>query len=283
MAPLTVTDHDRKAAGLLYVYPVVSRRAGGLSIGINLNPNNACNWRCIYCQVPDLQRGRAPEIDLERLTGELRHFLAEVIDGDFLQRELPEGMRRLNDIAFSGNGEPTSVENFAAVAERVTGVMQEAGLLGKIRLVLITNGSQMQREHVRQGLRIMAAANGEVWFKMDRATPAGIRQANSVHLDPATHLQRLLDCAGLCPVWVQSCWFELDGKTPDDIEQEAFLRWLENAQQLAGKSLRGVLLYGVARSSMQAEAPRLGRLPADWLESLAARIRLLGLDVRVSP
>ena len=61
---LTVTDHDRDVAGLTYVYPVVSRRAGGVSVGINLNPNNACNWRCVYCQVPDLVRGAAPVIDV---------------------------------------------------------------------------------------------------------------------------------------------------------------------------------------------------------------------------
>jgi wyosine [tRNA(Phe)-imidazoG37] synthetase (radical SAM superfamily) len=54
---LTVADHDRGSAGLTYVYPVVSRRAGGVSVGINLNVNNACNWRCIYCQVPGLTRG----------------------------------------------------------------------------------------------------------------------------------------------------------------------------------------------------------------------------------
>ena len=61
MPRLTVTDHSRDSAGMTYVYPVVSRRAGGVSVGINLNPNNACNWACVYCQVPDLARGTAPE------------------------------------------------------------------------------------------------------------------------------------------------------------------------------------------------------------------------------
>ncbi len=61
---LSTTDHSRDGAGLSYVYPVVSRRAGGVSVGINLNTNNACNWRCIYCQVPDLVRGAAPPVDL---------------------------------------------------------------------------------------------------------------------------------------------------------------------------------------------------------------------------
>ena len=57
---------------MTYVYPVVSRRAGGVSIGINLNPNNACNWRCVYCQVPDLKRGAAPAIELKKFTASLR-------------------------------------------------------------------------------------------------------------------------------------------------------------------------------------------------------------------
>jgi hypothetical protein len=61
---LKTEDHSRDSAGMRYVYPVVSRRAGGVSVGINLNPNNACNWRCIYCQVPGLTRGGPPPIDL---------------------------------------------------------------------------------------------------------------------------------------------------------------------------------------------------------------------------
>ena len=85
---LTVRDHDRDAAQMTYVYPVVSRRAGGVSVGINLNPNNACNWRCIYCQVPDLQRGAAPEIDLKLLDAELMALLTDILHGDFMQAKL---------------------------------------------------------------------------------------------------------------------------------------------------------------------------------------------------
>ena len=44
-------SHPRSFAENLYVYPVLSRRAGGISIGINLNRNQFCNFRCIYCQV----------------------------------------------------------------------------------------------------------------------------------------------------------------------------------------------------------------------------------------
>jgi hypothetical protein len=81
---LSTTDHSRDIAGLKYVYPVLSRRAGGLSIGINFNTNNACNWRCVYCQVPDLVRGAAPVMDFQLLEDELRFFLDNVLNGIFL-------------------------------------------------------------------------------------------------------------------------------------------------------------------------------------------------------
>ena len=89
---LSVADHDRSSEGLRYVYAVVSRRSRGVSVGVNLNPNNACNWACSYCQVPDLTLGRAPEIDLARLERELRGLLEEIVRGDWLTRRVPEGV-----------------------------------------------------------------------------------------------------------------------------------------------------------------------------------------------
>ena len=117
--PLSVTDHRRDSAGLTYVYPVVSRRAGGVSVGINLNPNNACNWACVYCQVPDLTRGGPPPIDLAQLERELDAMLTDLLQGDFMLRAVPPEARRLMDIAFSGNGEPTSAPEFPAAVEAV--------------------------------------------------------------------------------------------------------------------------------------------------------------------
>ena len=111
---LNVNDHSRDSAGMTYVYPVVSRRAGGVSIGINLNVNNACNWACVYCQVPGLKRGGPPPIDLGLLDTELRSFLLAATQGDYLLRHVPADARRLVDVAFSGNGEPTSSPEFGA-------------------------------------------------------------------------------------------------------------------------------------------------------------------------
>ena len=281
-ARLTAANHDRDAAGFRYVYPVVSRRARGVSIGINLNPNNACNWACIYCQVPGLVRGSAPEIDLRQLEAELRAMLEQVVAGDFMQSSVPEGARRLNDIAFSGNGEPTSAKAFPQAVELAGRVMQDFGLVGRIKLVLITNGSLVDRPHVRAGLERMAALGGEVWFKLDSATAAGMRAINQTRISPEKHYQRLATAARLCPTWLQTCVFALDGSPPSDAEQDAYLALLRRIRE-ERIPLQGVLLYGLARPSMQPQAPRLSALPAAWLEAFAGRIRAAGLAVKVSP
>jgi wyosine [tRNA(Phe)-imidazoG37] synthetase (radical SAM superfamily) len=279
---LTTRNHDRDIAGMTYVYPVVSRRAGGVSVGVNLNPNNACNWRCIYCQVPGLKRGGPPPIDLGLLEDELRRMLADIVDGDFMLRNVPEGMRRLNDVAISGNGEPTSAREFPEVVDMIGRLVAEAGLAGSIRLVLITNGSLAHRSHVQAGLRKMARLNGQVWFKFDRATRAGLRRVNDTASDPERHFQRLKIVAALCPTWVQTCLFSLDGAAPDEAEIDAYLAMLTRARAEM-PALEGVLLYGLARPSLQPESSRLGQLPELWMAGLAGRIEALGLRARVSP
>ncbi len=276
---LNITDHNRDSAGMTYVYPVISRRAGGVSLGINLNPNNACNWRCIYCQVPNLMRGNAPAIDLEQLDRELRSMLEDIVHGDFLQQRVAEGARHLEDIAFSGNGEPTSAKAFPEAVKIVAQAMHDFGLTNKIRLRLITNGSQMDKPEVLEAISQLSRHNGEVWFKVDSATAAGIQRINDVKLNPQGVLERLKNCAGRCPTWVQTCVFALDGQPPSEDEIAAWLEMLK----ATGIALAGVHLYGLARPSMQPEAPRLSRLQADWLEILAERVRELGLTARVSP
>lgn len=280
--PLTPRNHDRDSAGMTYVYPVVSRRAGGVSVGINLNPNNACNWACVYCQVPDLARGTAPEINLAQLETELRAMLTAILHGDFMQTRVPEGARRLNDIALSGNGEPTSARAFPQVIELIGRAMADFDLAGKIKLVLITNGSLADRPRVQDGLEKMAALNGEVWFKFDRATASGMRSINQTRISPDRQLERLAAAAHLCPTWLQTCMFALDGAPPSDVEQAAYLSAVERIrmQQIP---LQGVLLYGLARPSMQPQAGRLSALPAAWLEAFAGKIRAAGLPVKVSP
>ncbi len=263
---------------MTYVYAVLSRRSQGISLGVNLNPNNACNWRCIYCQVPNLQRGGPPPIDLGLLERELRQMLNDIQHDDWLSRHAPAGMRRLNNVALSGNGEPTTAAEFPTVVDLIGRVLNDFDLRGRIKVVLITNGSQLDKAKVKAGITALAAMAGEVWFKLDRATAAGLRTINGTRIDPERHYRRLQTCAQLCPTWVQTCVFALDGQPPEASEVKAYLELLARARAEA-VPLKGVLLYGLARPSMQPEAPRLSRLAEAWLQELARRIEAIGLPV----
>jgi wyosine [tRNA(Phe)-imidazoG37] synthetase (radical SAM superfamily) len=277
---LTIEDHRRDSAGLRYVYPVISRRAGGVSVGINLNVNNACNWACVYCQVENLTRGGPPPIDLELLERELDGFLDDAMNGDFMSREVPAEARRLMDIAFSGNGEPTSAAEFPEAVHVVRRVLERHGLAGKLPVRLITNGSLLHRPRVRDGIRVLGELGGEVWFKVDRATAAEVETINGVPMDAGKIRDNLSRCAGLATTWVQTCWFALDGIAPDAAARDTYCVLLAPV----ASRLAGVHLYGLARPSMQPAAPRLQRLGADELEKFAVEIReKTGIRVSVSP
>lgn len=277
---LTIDNHDRDLAGLTYVYPVLSRRAGGVSIGVNLNPNNACNWHCAYCQVPNLVRGKAPDIDLGLLEAELRAFLHALVHGDWLACNAPEGLRVIRDIAFSGNGEPTSATVFPEAIALVVRLHGEFALGGEVALRLITNGSLLAQPRVQDGIRLLAAGGGEVWFKVDAGEVAAIERINGVRLAPQTIARHLAICADLCPTWVQTCMFRWEGSLPTTEDVDAYLDVLVGA---GIERLRGVLLYGIARPSLQPEAVHLSALSAGELDAIAERIKQKGLTVRVSP
>lgn len=264
---------------MTYVYPVVSRRSGGVSVGINLNPNNACNWRCVYCQVPELTFGNGPDLDPEQLATELMALLSDIQDGDFMRARVPEDARVLKDVAFSGNGEPTTSPQFVEAIEVVVSVLTERKL-GGLPIVLISNGSMVGKPRVQAGLRLLAAHNGRVWFKLDAATSDGAARINHFRGDIKQHLDRLRTAAQLCPTWVQTCMFAWQGREPSAEDVDAYLAALEAASKAA--ELRGVLLYGLARPSQQPEAAELSALPPAWLEALGERIRELGLPVKVS-
>jgi wyosine [tRNA(Phe)-imidazoG37] synthetase (radical SAM superfamily) len=275
---LKTEDHSRESAGMRYVYPVISRRAGGVSVGINLNPNNACNWHCIYCQVPGLKRGGPPPIDLALLERELNEFLRWAQSGDFMATRVPAESRRLVDVAFSGNGEPTSAAEFAEAVALVERILAAHDLAGKVVMRLITNGSLLDRKSVQTGIAQIGRTGGEVWFKLDSATSAGLARINGTRGKPEVVARRLACCAALAPTWVQTCLFRLDGEEPPADETQAYLALLAPLASM----LAGVHLYSLARPSLQKEAPRLGRMEVGWIEELADRLRQLGLTVRVS-
>ena len=112
-------QHPRHWENFRYVYPVLSRRSHGISIGLNVNPDKVCNFDCIYCQVDRSVPAAVTRFDLVVAEEELRAML----DVDFSKHPpfdaLPKEQLRINDIALSGDAEPTTLKNFSATIEMI--------------------------------------------------------------------------------------------------------------------------------------------------------------------
>ncbi len=281
MPTLSTSNHDRDIAGLRYVYPVISRRAGGLSIGINFNPNNACNWRCIYCQVPNLQRGTAPAMDFALLEQELRFFLEQVQNGDFFARfDVAPEQRVIRDIAISGNGEPTSLQDFSKAVNLIGEIATETGVFPDAKFVLISNGSLLYQASVQAGLSELARYNGELWFKLDSATEMGRKLVNNTGQSQQKLLDHLKIATQLCATKLQTCMLHYHNTWSAD-EKRAYLTLLKELL-VADTKPKQIMLYSIARESFQPEAGELIKVDGEEMEAFAADIKALGYDVSVS-
>src|SRR3954454_8145684 len=126
------TRHPRRFEENRFVYPVLSRRSEGISIGVNLNPDKVCNFDCIYCQVDRTTQSETRFVELDQLLAELDDTLRLTASGDLFIHpkfaDTPQHLRRLNDIAFSGDGEPTTYRNFDEIIAACAEVKRHLGL-----------------------------------------------------------------------------------------------------------------------------------------------------------
>jgi wyosine [tRNA(Phe)-imidazoG37] synthetase (radical SAM superfamily) len=261
-----------------YIYPVWSRRAEGLSIGINLHPNHCCNWHCIYCQVPGLQRGPSPEIDMARLQYELSACL------DWLTEQLPTAAIAVSDfaqdIAFAGDGEPTTSPQFPAALACVQQLLNQKPETDRpARIRLITNGSQMHLLATQQAMHLLQQMNGEVWFKLDAGNDAEMLTVNDARLPLSLHLQRLKICSQLCRTWVQTAVMQrrVENKLATTPSLDGYIEALQPFKE----SIAGILLYGIARASQQDRQASIQAPDLSLLQQYAAALQARGFNVRV--
>jgi hypothetical protein len=225
--------------------------------------------------------GTAPEMDFQLLEQELRIFFDDVLKGSFYERfRVDDDKRVIKDIAISGNGEPTSLKSFDKAVALIGAVATEAGILPQSNFVLITNGSFVHRPGVQAGLSTLKKYGGEVWFKLDSATEEGRALINNAGRSCRASLENLLLSSRLCTTKLQTCLVDYDEQGLAIKEKNAFLDLLANLKT-RGCVLESVLLYTIARPSLQPESVRLKRLSVETLNVFAEEIRLLGFEALV--
>jgi wyosine [tRNA(Phe)-imidazoG37] synthetase (radical SAM superfamily) len=246
--------HERQWRDAQYVYAVVSRRSRGVSIGINLNPDKACNFDCIYCQVRREMPVSVRTVNLEKLEKELDRILQADKDGSLYETApfnlVPKAERGVRDIAFSGNGEPTKCPSFAE-AVGIAARARQRFEFNSAKLVLLTNAAYLDRPEIKAALAVMDQNNGEVWAKLDAGTEQYFRIVNRARVPFDRILQNILSAARVRPLVIQSLWLRLDGAAPSTDEIESYCCCLNNLISANGQ-LKTIQLYTVARDPAEA-------------------------------
>ncbi len=284
------TDHTRLFELNRFVYPVLSRRSGGISVGVNLNPDKVCNFDCIYCQVDRRSQSETRFVETDALVDELRTTLDLVASGRIYDTpkfaDVPPHLRRLNDIAFSGDGEPTTYKNFDELIERCAEVKREAEVRSvecgvrndvlqseirnpksEIKLVLITNASMFHRPHVQRGLAILDQNNGEIWAKLEAGTDAYYHLIERTPIPFRQILDNITAAARVRPLVIQSLFMRVAGEPPPPAELEAFCDRL-NEITAAGGQLKLVQVYTVARRPAESYVAPLSDAEVDAIVAL---------------
>jgi histidinol dehydrogenase len=257
-----INNHREREKGVL-VYPVYSRRSGGLSVGINLFPDKkSCPFDCPYCEVFPFARNAA--FSPEQMEVDLRAAVSAALERNVAIR----------DICFSGNGEPSLSSAFPEALERAGRVRGE--LAPAAELVLITNGAGLLQP---QTFSLLAqAASGSlalnIWLKLDAGTTGWYQQINRAAIPFEKLIAQIKEFAACAPVTIQTMLCAVDSGGPPLEEARA---WEDLALELAviaanGKGgIRKVQIYGKARPAP--EDPKAQALPVDYVAVRAASLR----------
>lgn len=256
-----VENHRGREGGAL-VYPVLSRRSGGLSIGINLFPDRKlCSFDCPYCEVFPFETEEefSPEIMAEDLCAVIKRSIEQNII--------------IKDICFSGNGEPTMSPYFPEALVKAAAIRDEYA--PGAALVLITNGTGLLNAASFELLKNAATGKEalKIWLKLDAGTPEWYEKIDRSRIsynDLTGKIKEFVHCA---PVTIQTMLCAIDGKGPPPEEEQAWEALVMDLVKVSGegKGIMSFQLYGKARPAP--EDPLAESLPTAYLDTRAGSLR----------
>ena len=263
-----------------FVYAVISQRAGGLSIGVNMNPDKRCNFDCPYCEV---NRDAAPldqKVVLPVMVAELENLLTLSHEGKLHElpwfRNLPDELLQLKEVALSGDGEPTLCPNFTEVVREVVYVRSK-GKFPFFKIVLITNSTGLHLPEVKHGLQLLTTRD-QIWAKLDAGTQEYMNKVNGGDATLKKVLANILQIGRDRPIVIQSLFPSINGEEPPLEEIEEYVQRLGELKT-AGAQISMVQVYSAHRPPQRSEC---GHLPLKTLSQISRRVHeVTGLKAEV--
>ena len=264
-----------------FVYCLISQRARGLSIGVNLNPDIHCNFDCVYCEVNRQRPVTDRRVDIPVMISELEKMLAMARGGRIRElaayRHTPEELLELKEVALSGDGEPTLSPQFTEIVREIIH-LRARGAHPFFKLVLLTNSTGLDLPEVQPGLQILTATD-EIWAKLDGGTQAYLNRLNQGNVPIEKILENILTLSKRRPIVIQSLFPLLPGNEEppaEEVEQYA-LRLKELKDK--GANIPLVQVYSAHRPAVRSAC---SHLPLRTLSRIAQRVReVAGLKAEV--
>ena len=249
-------------------------------MGVNMNPDKKCNFNCVYCEVHRDQAPRESRLDVEVMAAELKQTLGFILAGRLRERSwyrvVPDELLQLRHVTLSGDGEPTFAPNFVEALQAIIHVRAMGGF-PFFKLVLITNATGLDQEHVQQGLKYLTRAD-EVWAKLDGGTQAYLSKVDKSDVPLEKILSNILSLARQRPVIIQSLFPAIDGEEPPAQEIEQFALRLKELKE-GGAQIPLVQIYSANRPTPNSSC---GHLPLKTLSRIAQTVRqIAGLKAEV--
>ena len=262
----------RNFLGNRFVYIVISPRARGLSIGLNMNPDGLCNFDCVYCEVNRDMPRTERDLDVSVMAAEFEKTMLLVNAGEIRQAAgygtINDDLLRLRHVAFSGDGEPTLCPNFAEAVQAVVHVRARR-FHPFFKMVLITNGTWLELAPVQEGLRYFTAED-EIWIKLDAGTQAYMDRVNrsEVPLDKILKNARLIGRKR--PIIIQSLFPLIAGQEPPPEEIDQYIQRLRELKD-DGAIISLVQIYSATRPTMHSDCDHI---PLRSLARIRRRIKI---------
>ncbi|PLX00584.1 MAG: radical SAM protein [Marinilabiliales bacterium] len=245
--------------------PVYSRRLG-VSLGINLLPNNSkyCNFNCIYCECGWTEIKKGEKIILPnreelttRLTNKLKNLKGTVNEPD--------------TITFAGNGEPTIHPDFAGIIDDTIAIRDK--YVPKAQISVLSNASMLHKPKVVKALKkielnIQKLDSGiENTFNLINQTAKGLSFEKIVN--------GLLAFEGKLIIQTLFLRGEYNGHFIDNTTPEEIDAWLQLVKKINPEY---VMIYPIDRGT---PAKNLQKIPENQLNEIAAQVEKAGIKTKV--
>jgi len=263
-----------------FVYVVVSPRAHGLSVGVNMNPDKKCNFDCVYCEVNRDIAPRDQYLDVPVMVNELQQTIELVLEDKLRQlpqfQTLPADLLQLRHVGLSGDGEPTLCPNFCEAVQAVVH-LRALGKLPFFKLVLVTNATGLDLPNVELGLQSLNPKD-EIWAKLDGGTAEYIAKIDRPEVPLGKVMANILLVGRQRPVVIQSLFPRFNQEEPPPEEIEQYVERLRELQR-GGAQISLVQIYSAMRPTMH---PDCEHLSLKSLSRIAQTVRAgTGLRVEV--